>query len=115
MKQITIDALGGAVLNLTPIKGNLIIGNITYQFKKFHINYWMSKPDELEISDNLQIIEKWRVDKRCSKIPIANYLLSSGIMTYTNNAEYDEAKKNAITLLDCSECKKHFSEITKDN
>lgn len=59
MKQIMIDALGGAVLNLTTIKGNLIIGNITYLYKKFHINYWMSKPDELEITDNLQIIEKW--------------------------------------------------------
>ena len=53
MKQITIDALGGAVLNLTTIKGNLIIGNITYLYKKFHINYWMSKTDELEISESV--------------------------------------------------------------
>ena len=69
------------------------------------------EPVNLKIGD----VVRCRVDKRCSKIPTANYLLSSGIMTYTNNAEYDEAKKNAITLLDCSECKKHFSEITKDN
>ena len=58
MNQITIDALGGAVLNLTTIKGNLIIGNITYQFKKFHINYWMSKPDELEITDAVRTLRR---------------------------------------------------------